>query len=469
MDWRTGLDTVASADDRTLVERLLSPKAVLSLALALYGASIAALLLCISRTGSVLLPLGMAGLLLGVGYTARFPWSLKGLGLGDVAVFLAFGPVLMAGVALSVLEPEAVAGACPTLKLDLPKQLHAVDTIMRSSLSPQQLLHSARCAVSTVPALGPMSIGLGALTAAIVHANNARDVAADSAAGTVTLAARLGSAGSAAAYSCLLALAGLACSAGLLLQGAAAQRAAAREEGGLAEALATLSSGLESLRSTAKVAWMLHYPAGWPGGVGQKQQEALRNVLAQQGGISSLPAHGFSLLSSLLTIAMVALILWPRMAALRADFPSRLLPQRTAELAGLLGGLLLLWGDMLLPWAALVPGYSSELQLAARVGCSLMLLFSAPQPTAASARPEAKAAPSPAPAAAKSRSSSQGKSPAAAAPAPAPAPAPASSKKPAAAARPSPAHSLVGAAKKSRSSSASSKASAAKAKKGSKN
>ena len=166
-DYRKGTDTAATADDRALVDGTVSPNAVLGAAIALYALAGAVGAAYAAPIGSPVLVLGLIGGALGYCYTAG-PVALKYVGMGDVTIFLEFGPLLMAGVA-------AVATQSPASMLDVPTAL--------------------------------ASFPIGLVTAAIVHANNARDVKADAAAGGVTLAMVLGTAWSVALYRAYLTLA----------------------------------------------------------------------------------------------------------------------------------------------------------------------------------------------------------------------------------------------------------------------
>jgi len=155
-DFQRGADTVAHADDRTLVDRMLRPRDVLLLigVFFLAGSAIGGYLA--SQSGWELLALGTAGLFLGLFYTAD-PLGYKYRALGDLGIFISFGPFLVLGSYFVQTE-----------KLDL------------------------------LPLL--FSLPLGLLIVAIVHANNYRDARADRKAGARTLAQALGERGSRYAY-----------------------------------------------------------------------------------------------------------------------------------------------------------------------------------------------------------------------------------------------------------------------------
>jgi menadiol prenyltransferase len=164
-DFAHGVDQVGSADDRALVDKTLPPRVVFRSAMACFvtGLAGAAKLATVAPFGTVYVVL--AGALLAFFYTAD-PLSLKGLGLGDVTIFLCFGPLLMYGVAI------ATTGTTPGFD----------------------------------PLASPIlyySIPIGLLTVDILHINNERDIDEDSKAGLTTTAIVLGRAYS-YAYHCIL-------------------------------------------------------------------------------------------------------------------------------------------------------------------------------------------------------------------------------------------------------------------------
>jgi len=155
-DFQRGADTVEHADDRTLVDRMLRPRDVLLLTGLFFLAGLAIGAYLASQAGWELLALGAAGLFLGLFYTAD-PLGYKYRALGDLGIFISFGPLLVLGSYFVQTE-----------KLDL------------------------------LPLL--FSLPLGLLIVAIVHANNYRDAQADRRAGARTLAQVLGERGSRYAY-----------------------------------------------------------------------------------------------------------------------------------------------------------------------------------------------------------------------------------------------------------------------------
>ncbi len=161
-DWKRGADTWrVLGSSRMLVDKQMSPKALLAWGwlLFLFAAAIGAAVyfLRTEHIGWVIL----AGAFLGLFYTMP-PIGLKYRALGDIAVFLAFGPLM------------------------------ALGTWMIQTQQP----------FSWEPVLA--SIPLGLLTIAILHANNYRDIEDDRRAGYVTMAGLLGPQGSAYYYAFLV-------------------------------------------------------------------------------------------------------------------------------------------------------------------------------------------------------------------------------------------------------------------------
>lgn len=148
-DFRNGVDSADFADDRALVDGMIVPRTALLLSLALLTAGAAiGVLIAVKNRLPLLMMTGAAGFFLAWFYTAgtvRFKYRM----LGDLGIFLAFGPLIVCGTEL----------------------------IQTGRFSAEALL---------------VSVPLGLLIAAIVHANNMRDIASDHEAGVKTLAGALG-------------------------------------------------------------------------------------------------------------------------------------------------------------------------------------------------------------------------------------------------------------------------------------
>jgi 1,4-dihydroxy-2-naphthoate octaprenyltransferase len=156
-DYRRGADTwTVLGSSRVLVDGWLTPRQVLwfGLALLLLGGAVGVLLA--AARGPAVLWFGLAGVVLGVGYTWQ-PLGLKYRALGDLAVFLAFGPLMTLGA--YYVQERALAWP---------------------------------------PAV--VAIPLGLLTVGVLHGNNFRDVAEDRRSGYRTLAQLLGPRGSSVYY-----------------------------------------------------------------------------------------------------------------------------------------------------------------------------------------------------------------------------------------------------------------------------
>ncbi|GBC84229.1 1,4-dihydroxy-2-naphthoate octaprenyltransferase [bacterium HR11] len=156
-DYRRGVDTWrVLGSSRVLVDGLMVPGAHLRWGLLLFGLGCLTGLVLTYFRGWPVLAFGLVGAVLGFFYTAP-PLGLKYWGLGDLAVFLAFGPLMAMGT-------------------------YYVQT--------QEI--SWRLAWLAVP--------IGLLTIAILHGNNFRDVGEDARAGYRTLAGLLGPRGSSLYY-----------------------------------------------------------------------------------------------------------------------------------------------------------------------------------------------------------------------------------------------------------------------------
>ena len=156
-DYRRGADTHKVAGQGMIIKnQVLTPQNVLIGAIAtLVGGALIGLFL-LTQSGPLLLWIGLGGVLVVVTYTAG-PFPLAYNGLGEIAVFIFMGPLMVLG-AYYVMARQA----------DL------------------------------VPVLAGIPIGF--MVAAILHANNLRDLEADRAVSKHTLAVRLGRRGARAEY-----------------------------------------------------------------------------------------------------------------------------------------------------------------------------------------------------------------------------------------------------------------------------
>lgn len=160
-DHRKGIDALQTIGIGGSIQRgELTPRQVLVGGLASFALGSAIGLYLVSVTGPFILWLGLASVLVGFFYTAG-PFALAYVGLGELAVFLFMGPVMVVGA----YYVQAREVALPVVLASLP---------------------------------------VGFLVAAILHANNLRDLELDRSAGKRTLATLLGRAGARVEYYALL-------------------------------------------------------------------------------------------------------------------------------------------------------------------------------------------------------------------------------------------------------------------------
>eukprot|EP01138_Halocafeteria_seosinensis_P016262 gb/GECG01016592.1/.p1 GENE.gb/GECG01016592.1/~~gb/GECG01016592.1/.p1 ORF type:complete len:745 (+),score=45.02 gb/GECG01016592.1/:1-2235(+) len=182
-DYFNGIDTKATADDRTLVDGKAIPDTVATLAIVCLTISGAICGYYATMIGTPFLTVAVSGVLLGILYTAA-PLQLKYKGLGGITVFVCFGPLVMSGAALILLH--------------------------RSEMQCE--------ALSCVPgSLYVLSCAVGALTAAILHANNTRDIVPDAARGAASIAQRLSFRSNLTVYTLLLGTAYVVAAIGIMM------------------------------------------------------------------------------------------------------------------------------------------------------------------------------------------------------------------------------------------------------------
>jgi 1,4-dihydroxy-2-naphthoate octaprenyltransferase len=172
-DFARGADTDARLGmPRVTQTGMMTPGAVRAAAGVFFGLAIAIGAYLVMRGGWPIAVVGLASIVAGICYTGG-PWPFGYHGLGDVFVWLFFGPVAVAGTvyvqALQWRDDAMMAG-----------------------------------------------MGVGALITAILVVNNLRDRETDEAAGKRTLAVMLGPGPTRAEYSCLLAVAAIVPPAGVL-------------------------------------------------------------------------------------------------------------------------------------------------------------------------------------------------------------------------------------------------------------
>ena len=160
-DFRSGADHPGSLGaSRAIMAGWLAPGAVLAASLACFAVGSAAGLTIVALVGWPILALGLVGVIGAWGYTAP-PLKLAYRGLGESAVFLLMGPLMVLG---------------------------------------SHVVHTAAPPVTALVA----SLPVGCLVAAILHANNVRDLDDDRRLGKRTLATILGRTGARREYDLLI-------------------------------------------------------------------------------------------------------------------------------------------------------------------------------------------------------------------------------------------------------------------------
>ena len=152
-DYRNRIDTADvpgsyATEGRVLIQEKLQPRQVLWLGLMLFALSLPIGIYLTTVRGLPVMLLGVLGFLTGLFYTAR-PIALKYIALGEPAVFLMFGPLMVSG-----------------------------------SYYVQRAEFTAQAAWVSVP--------IGVLVALILFANNIRDIQNDGRVGIHTIATLLG-------------------------------------------------------------------------------------------------------------------------------------------------------------------------------------------------------------------------------------------------------------------------------------
>lgn len=167
-DYKNGIDIVDERQkeyrlDRGLANGIISENILIILMVVFYSIAILCIIpFIISTSNNRLLIIFSVGILLAFFYTAN-PLGFGGLkykALGDITIFTCFGPLLM----------------------------QCISIMLTDSIRDELYI---------------FSVPIGLLTEAILHANNSRDIATDTKAGAITLAAILGFEKSYYFYYCL--------------------------------------------------------------------------------------------------------------------------------------------------------------------------------------------------------------------------------------------------------------------------
>ncbi len=149
-DYRRGADKLKQAGQGMVIkQRVLTPGQVLAGAIGTTLAGVLIGLFLVTQSGPLLIWIGLGGVLVVVTYTAG-PFPLSYHGLGELAVFVFMGPLMILGAYYIMSHGQT----------------------------------------SAVPLL--VGLPVGSMVAAILHANNIRDIEADRAVNKRTLAVRFG-------------------------------------------------------------------------------------------------------------------------------------------------------------------------------------------------------------------------------------------------------------------------------------
>jgi len=170
-DFLRKIDTKKTAGDRTIVDGLLNADECYYFGCILTFMYLA-IILSMTAPSPLLLQLCALGLIIAVTYSLGYA-PLKYIGLGDVAVFLAFGPLLAA----ATVAAAGVVPASGSLSSPFP---FSVTSFFEFFSHP--------AVVRAVSFSMPVSL----LVVGILHANNIRDLKADAENGAYTLAVRIG-------------------------------------------------------------------------------------------------------------------------------------------------------------------------------------------------------------------------------------------------------------------------------------
>lgn len=174
-DFRRGADALKQSGQGMIIKNaVLTPRAVLIGAVTTVAGGALIGLFLLFQSGPLLLWIGLGGVLVVITYTAG-PFPLAYNGLGEIAVFIFMGPLMVLG-AYYVMARE----------------------------------------FSWTPLVAALPLGF--MVAAIMHANNLRDLDADQAVNKKTLAVRLGRRGARIEYTVLVGGAYVATAALILLR-----------------------------------------------------------------------------------------------------------------------------------------------------------------------------------------------------------------------------------------------------------
>jgi 1,4-dihydroxy-2-naphthoate octaprenyltransferase len=143
-DFNQGVDREETlGGSRVLVQKLLKPKEMLTFGLTLFALSVIIGIPIIMERGYTILILGLAGIMGGYFYTAK-PFSFKYHALGDVLIFLMYGPAIVAGTFYALTGTFVWA----TIYISIPLGLLVVGILQANNL--RDILHDRQANIKTL-------------------------------------------------------------------------------------------------------------------------------------------------------------------------------------------------------------------------------------------------------------------------------------------------------------------------------
>ena len=118
-DYNKGVDREETmGGSRVLVQKLLEPKQMLRFGFTLFALAIVVSIPIILERGLIILLLGIIGIIGGYFYTAK-PFSFKYHALGDIIIFLMYGPAIVAGTFFALTGTFSWAAVYASIPLGL--------------------------------------------------------------------------------------------------------------------------------------------------------------------------------------------------------------------------------------------------------------------------------------------------------------------------------------------------------------
>lgn len=143
-DYNQGVDREETlGGSRVLVQKLLQPKQMLAFGLTLFALAVVVGIPVIMERGITILLLGIAGILGGYFYTAK-PFSFKYHALGDILIFLMYGPAIVGGTFYALTGTFSWI----TVYISIPLGLLIVGILQANNL--RDILHDRQANIKTL-------------------------------------------------------------------------------------------------------------------------------------------------------------------------------------------------------------------------------------------------------------------------------------------------------------------------------